>query len=70
MKRMIAVVGGLCLLAGCTAMTTMTGTQSDVSIQVAERTYSSAPATDTFGATSFGNYEFKASRPGQEPVYG
>ena len=70
MTRMIAVVASLVALTGCTAMTTMTGTQSDVSIQVAERAYASAPASDSFHATTFGNYEFRASRPGQEPMYG
>jgi hypothetical protein len=70
MTRTIAIVVVVLSLTGCTAMTTMSGTQPDLSIQVADRAYSTAPATDTFHTTTFGNYEFKASRPGQEPVYG
>jgi hypothetical protein len=72
MGKTLAVLlcGSLLALEGCTTVSTMSTAQPDVAIAVGERTYSTLPVTDTFLATTFGNYEFKASKPGQEPLYG
>jgi len=57
-------------LAGCSAMTTIQSAQTDVVLKVKEREYKTYPAGDTFKTTTFGNYDFRAERPGAEPLYG
>jgi hypothetical protein len=57
-------------LSGCTAMTTISSGQPNVAISIKDKTYKTTPITDKFAVTTFGNYEFEATRPGREPFYG
>src|SRR6267154_63959 len=57
-------------LAGCTAMTTIQSAQPDVVLKIKEKEYKTYPAADTYSTTSFGNYDFRAEKPGAEPLLG
>jgi len=58
------------LLAGCAATTTLNASQGGTTIAVKESKQTTAPRTEEFGTTSFGNYEFLAESPGFEPFTG
>jgi hypothetical protein len=58
------------LSAGCTATTSLTAAQGGSSVEIKETKQSNLPRSETLGATTFGNYEFKAESPGFEPLYG
>jgi hypothetical protein len=58
------------LSAGCTATTSLTAAQGGTSLEIKETSQSNLPRSETLGATTFGNYEFKAESPGFEPLYG
>lgn len=58
------------VLAACTAMTTISSSHPGATVTIASSTASAIPRSDTFSATSFGNYEFRAEAPGLEPFYG
>jgi len=57
-------------LAGCTAMTTIQSAQPDVVLKVKEKEFKTYSAADTFSTTSFGNFDFRAEKPGAEPLLG
>lgn len=70
-KRLAFAVLASTLLAGCSATTSFTAIQAPSTIQVKEMTGTATiPSTETFGTTTFGNYEFKVESPGLEPFYG
>ncbi|MEX8520939.1 MAG: hypothetical protein AB3X44_20745 [Leptothrix sp. (in: b-proteobacteria)] len=64
-----AVVVGL-LLSACAATTTLGAAQAGATIDVKSSAQTVAPRTESYSATSFGNYEFRAQAPGHEPFYG
>jgi hypothetical protein len=64
-----AVVLGL-LLSACTVTTTISAAQAGAMIDVRSSTQTVAPRTETYQATSFGDYEFRAQAPGYEPFFG
>jgi hypothetical protein len=69
MSRMtLAAAAGL--VSACTATTTFSTTQSGATVDITSSKLSSVPRTESFSTTSFGNYEFRAQRPGSEPFYG
>jgi hypothetical protein len=57
-------------LSGCSATTSFTSAQGGSSVQVKESTGTAIPRSESFGNTTFGNYEFKVESPGYEPLYG
>lgn len=62
----------LSILSGCTATTSLRSTDPELAVAIntdAPITLDS-PAHRTYNATSFGQYQFKASKPGAEPLYG
>lgn len=69
-KRMLSVMASAAVLAGCSAMTTISTTQPGGSVTVYTSTATTVPRTESFATTSFGNYDFKAEAPGFEPFYG
>ena len=58
------------IISGCSAITTISSKQPNVSIMVKDKSYSSLPMEDGFAVTTFGNYEFLAEKEGNEPLYG
>jgi hypothetical protein len=58
------------LSAGCSATTSLTAAQGGTSLEIKETPQSNLPRSETLGATTFGNYEFRAESPGFEPLYG
>ena len=73
MKRILILAGIVALVglaAGCAATTTLNASQGGTTIAVKESTQTTAPRTEEFGTTSFGNYEFLAESPGFEPFTG
>ena len=74
MKQLSAhgvAVAAAIVLSGCTAMTTMTATQPNVTISVKDKVANAkAPVSGEFGATTFGNYEFKATAADGKTFYG
>lgn len=68
--RSMIAVSVVTMLAGCTATTTMSTAQSDAALAVRTSKKVSAPRTESFSSTSFGNYEFRVDAPGHEPFYG
>ena len=57
-------------LSACTATTTLSTSQPGATLEITKSAQSAVPRTESFNATSFGNYEFRAQRPGSEPFYG
>ncbi|MGH8446001.1 MAG: hypothetical protein ACREVL_12085 [Solimonas sp.] len=57
-------------LAGCSATTQLTAAAPDTAVVVHGTSSSSVPRSETLSTTSFGNYVFKASTAGAEPLYG
>jgi len=69
-KNLLAVATPI-LLAGCTAMTSLSATHPDAKVTIASSKAGTAvPRSETLPARSFGNYEFRADAPGKEPFYG
>lgn len=69
--KTISIITLICFfISGCTAMTKISSPQSNVSLRIDEKKYSSMPLDDSFGVTTFGNYLFVAEKEGYEPVYG
>lgn len=67
--RVAAVLlGGL--LAACSATTQLTVADPATSVVVAGTQSVAVPRSEKLSTTSFGNYEFVASKPGTEPMYG
>jgi hypothetical protein len=69
-KSALALTLSISVLSACSAVTTLHSTQPAGSLAVREKSYSSFPSSDTFSTTSFGNYEFKATRKDGDPFYG
>lgn len=74
MRKLRNIVSVICIfifiISGCTAMTNIKSTQPGVTLKVTDKSYSTLPAKDEFGVTTFGNYEFVAKKDGHEPLYG
>ena len=74
MKQLSAhgvAVAAAIVLSGCTAMTTITASQPNVTISVKDKiSNQKAPASGEFAATTFGNYEFKATGADGKSLYG
>lgn len=58
------------LLSACVATTQLSATTSDTAVVIAGRTPAPLPHSETLGTRSFGNYVFKATQNGAEPMYG
>ena len=58
------------ILSGCAATSNLSATQAGATIDVKTSTKASSPRTESFNATSFGNYEFRAQAAGHEPFFG
>jgi hypothetical protein len=61
---------GLAFVTGCSATSTLQSTQPNTEIKVKTGSESATPRSESFGLTSFGNYEFEAKTAGHEPLYG
>lgn len=57
-------------LAGCSATTSFRDSSSDLSLLVNESTFLDISQPHTYSTTSFGQYKFRAERPGHAPMYG
>lgn len=69
--RLIAVATlATVVLSGCVAGSHLSSTQPEGVVQVKKSATSATPRSDTFTATTFGNYEFRATAPGHEPFTG
>jgi hypothetical protein len=67
----LAIAGAAVVaLCGCSAMTTLSSVQPDVSISVQRNALGKAPAKADLATTTFGNYEFKAVRDSGPSMYG
>jgi len=65
-----AAAAACVVLSACSSMTTMRTVQEGATVDVKESKQHVSPRTEEFGDTSFGNYEFCARVPQQEPFYG
>ncbi len=73
MQRIISLASVALLvgiLSACTAMTTISAKQTGATIDINKSKQATIPRTESFPATSFGNYEFRAQAAGLEPFYG
>jgi hypothetical protein len=61
---------GLVFFCACSATTTLQATQPNTEIKVKTGSEATAPTTESFKVTSFGNYEFEAKTAGHDPMYG
>jgi hypothetical protein len=57
-------------LTGCVATTNLNVAQSGSELVVKKTASTATPRTEKLTTTSFGNYEFKATSPGLEPMTG
>jgi hypothetical protein len=71
-SRKFASLAALVAIAasGCTATTNLTVAQAGSEVAVKKTTSTAVPRSETLNTTSFGNYEFKATSPGLEPLSG
>ncbi|MFT7054164.1 MAG: hypothetical protein ACJAU1_001723 [Psychromonas sp.] len=71
-SKLITVLGTACILSACSAQTSFQPMNEQVELKVNKN----APITiaknvsQTYSTTSFGQYVFKASSEGKEPIYG
>ncbi|KUM02202.1 hypothetical protein KIF53_00310 [Chromobacterium subtsugae] len=73
MKKILALSACALALSGCSAMTTMSSSAPKGAVSIYQRqqvTTLDLPKTETYPTTSFGNYEFKATGEGKQPLYG
>lgn len=70
LKRLLIPI--LALLSACTASTSFQSTDPDVTLKVnkTKAIVLSEPSAQTYKTTSFGQYVFKASKEGEESMYG
>lgn len=67
--RTLIAFGAFLLLSACASTTSMTARDPQTQINL-RGTVLELPAQHSLRGTSFGNYEFKAQAPGQDPFYG
>ncbi|MGK9064518.1 hypothetical protein [Stutzerimonas chloritidismutans] len=60
------------LLSACTATTSLRATDSDLAVKINQDAplVLKNPVSKTYKTTSFGQYRFRATREGMEPMYG
>jgi hypothetical protein len=60
------------VLAGCTATTSFRATDPELALAINKDAPIAldSPARRTYDTTSFGQFHFQATKPGQEPMYG
>ncbi len=58
------------LSSGCTTTANFAALQADAAVEVKQTAQSNVPRAEVMHATTFGNYEFRATRPGAQPLYG
>lgn len=69
--KLTSMVTLICFfISGCTAMTTISSKQSNVSLRIENQTFSSLPAKNEFPVTTFGPYVYLAEKEGYDPLYG
>jgi hypothetical protein len=66
----LALLALAALASGCTTTANFAAPQQDATVEVKQTTQSNLPRAEVMHATTFGNYEFRATRPGAEPLYG
>lgn len=71
-KHILAVAVAATLLSACTATTSLRSTDPDLAIKINQDAplVLKNPVSKTYKATSFGQYRFRAEKPGMEPMYG
>lgn len=67
--RTLMVFGAFLLLSACASTTSITAHDPGTELNL-RGTVLQLPAKHSLRGTSFGNYEFKAQAPGQDPFYG
>jgi hypothetical protein len=65
-----AVAMAAILMAGCTALTRLDATQPGVKLAIREKSLGPMPVTVDLKTTTFGNYQFKATRADGKSLYG
>ena len=72
LKRLLLTAVATSVLSACTATTSLRATDPELALAInkdAPVTLDS-PVRRTYDTTSFGQYQFKATKPGMEPMYG
>ena len=69
MRSLIAGFAAL-LLSACSALTTLDATDRDVKLSIQEKSLGTMPVKVDLRNTSFGNYEFRATRGDGKSMYG
>ena len=60
----------LTFLCGCAATTTISAIQEGAIIDIKSSEQATVPRTESYKATSFGNYEFRAKAGSDTPLFG
>ncbi len=70
--KLLGAVSLLLVLAACTAKTSFNAADEGLMLRINEdEPFAVGEATErTYATTSFGNYKFKASKEGADPMYG
>lgn len=70
--QQFALFGGAVLMAGCTATTSLQSKDPSVSVTLNNQPTLGLqqPVSKTYATTSFGQYKFKAEKPGGTAMYG
>lgn len=71
-KQLLAAPLIAALLSACTADTSLRANDPGMAVKINGDAplYLKSPITKTYKATSFGQYRFRATREGMEPMYG
>ncbi|MFT6986813.1 MAG: hypothetical protein ACJAT7_002657 [Psychromonas sp.] len=71
-SKLISVLSAACILSACSAHTSFQSMDKEVELRVNknEPITIAENASQTYSTTSFGQYVFKATLDGKEPIYG
>ncbi|MCW3149001.1 hypothetical protein N8H22_10395 [Stutzerimonas stutzeri] len=71
-KHLFAVATAAALLSACSATTSLRSSDPKLAVEINEDAplMLANPVNKTYKATSFGQYRFRASKEGLEPMYG
>ncbi len=72
MKRLLALPLTAALLSACTATTSLRSSDPSLAVKINDDAplVLKNPVSKTYKATSFGQYRFRATQEGMEPMYG
>jgi hypothetical protein len=70
LPKVLSLAAAAFLISGCSALTTLNSTHPDVKLSIQKQSLGVMPVSVDLRTTTFGNYEFKATRGDGKSLYG